>query len=1555
MRFTASNRPVTIFIMMTYSNFNFLSCLPNVNWHKMALAASALMVVAGAIQAQTLTDLGATAPTPGANDVSQLSTSGNTASPDGLNYYTDNQSYHGAGEPGQTFTTGNNSSGYTMTSLAIRTAGLGNYKGIGTNQPYYLHIYSVSGATVTPLQTNTSANITFNDGDWLQWSGLSVPMAANTTYAWSFGMVSTANYWEALAVASGNLYSGGQIAIIPVGGGTMTFGTPTAYDAVFDVGLTPANANSPGVNPIVVSPTNNVYVGTLVTLTASVSGALPLHYQWQFSSGGGYTNIAGANTNTLALTAAITNTGSYELVLTNSYGKATSSPVALTVTLNTNPPVVLSGYNLGTTNVELNFSKMVDPASATNLANYVFTNGLAITAASLISNSTSVLLTTVPMVYGSYYLLVVNGVHDQNLPPDTIATNTQVGFTAFASSTNRTITISGSDTGKFFEGLGGVSGGGATSVLLMSYPEPQRSQILDLMFKPNFGASMTTLYSEVGGDCNSTESTEPSHMHTSTDTNYQRGWEWWVINEAKKRNPSITLDAVAWGSPGWVGPGNFWSQDMCNYYVKWIQGLKSTYGYDLNAIGCRNEGGVNIPFVEMFKATLISNGLTNVKLQAFDNWGVGKWDFVSQFASNPTLSNAVDVISAHTTWVSPWSETQIPMPDYVKNSGKPLWDTEEHFNGQTGYDQATAIVDACNANYISMGITKTVFWHLISAFYSFEGWYGYSLGTASTPWSGNYVVYPATWGYAHYNQFVKLGWQYVDGGCGYFGTDDSTGTYVTLKSPSNTDFSIIIETKGATTNNTVTFNIGGTLPNAKTLCVWLSTPTAQFIRQSDITPVNGSFTITVGTNSIYSISTTTGQQKGSYPIPPAEAFPFPYYETYDHYASPALWGHMPYYNVDIEGVFEITNRPDGTGKCLRQVVPQLPNSWGGTWAPETMVGDINWTDYEVSADVYFDDGGWAGVIGRMSGLNGNICQCYYLRLNPAGAWGLYATTSSGLGNVLASGQVTLVNTWHNLKLRFSGTTITGFVEGNQVCNITNSTYANGMVGFITGDLTNYNTAMFDNLLVNTVGGATPQPTVFAQDATPAYSIIPPPTNDDFANATVVPAGGASYQANNRTATLEPGEPEHNGDPSVAASLWWVWTPATSTNVLINTAGSAVNNVLAVYTGGSLTSLQPVAASESNLGLFQAAQVGFSAQAGTTYYIAVASANSNSLGSLVLTVEPTVFVSGLKATVVNSQIQLQWNAYAGATSYNVKRATVSGGPYTTIASNLVTTSFTDTTVSGYQTYYYVVTMVIGGVESVPSLEVNAVSTLAVRLSGTNLMLTWPQGTLLMSTNVTGPWVTNNAASPYTVSPTNARMFYRTLIRGNPISINFSGSGTLMGSSESAGVVAATNWNNAASASGSGLVLNDSTGNSSGATAAWSANNVYTSSAPDVAGNDRMMRNYLDTGNTTTTTVTVSGLPSNSNGWNVYVYCFGDNPETREGSYTISGTGITTTSVTAFDTASSVFSTFIQASNSPGNYALFTIPNVSGFTVSATPVANGATYPRAPVDGIQIVPR
>ena len=47
----------------------------------------------GHLYAQTFTDIGPVAPSPGTNDIYQLSTQGNQTSPEGLNYYTDNKKY----------------------------------------------------------------------------------------------------------------------------------------------------------------------------------------------------------------------------------------------------------------------------------------------------------------------------------------------------------------------------------------------------------------------------------------------------------------------------------------------------------------------------------------------------------------------------------------------------------------------------------------------------------------------------------------------------------------------------------------------------------------------------------------------------------------------------------------------------------------------------------------------------------------------------------------------------------------------------------------------------------------------------------------------------------------------------------------------------------------------------------------------------------------------------------------------------------------------------------------------------------------------------------------------------------------------------------------------------------------------------------------------------------------------------------------------------------------------------------------------------------------------
>ena len=71
-------------------------------------------------------------------------------------------------------------------------------------------------------------------------------------------------------------------------------------------------------------------------------------------------------------------------------------------------------------------------------------------------------------------------------------------------------------------------------------------------------------------------------------------------------------------------------------------------------------------------------------------------------------------------------------------------------------------------------------------------------------------------------------------------------------------------------------------------------------------------------------------------------------------------------------------------------------------------------------------------------------------------------------------------------------------------------------------------------------------------------------------------------------------------------------------------------------------------------------------------------------------------TGLSATPGANLVSLSWTAATGSpTSYNVKRSTVSGGPYTTVGTTTApTVTYTDSVLGG-QTYYYVVTAVNGG--------------------------------------------------------------------------------------------------------------------------------------------------------------------------------------------------------------------------------------------------------------------
>jgi hypothetical protein len=82
--------------------------------------------------------------------------------------------------------------------------------------------------------------------------------------------------------------------------------------------------------------------------------------------------------------------------------------------------------------------------------------------------------------------------------------------------------------------------------------------------------------------------------------------------------------------------------------------------------------------------------------------------------------------------------------------------------------------------------------------------------------------------------------------------------------------------------------------------------------------------------------------------------------------------------------------------------------------------------------------------------------------------------------------------------------------------------------------------------------------------------------------------------------------------------------------------------------------------------------------------------------------------GLTATAYSTQVVLSWNTVANAESYNVKRSLASGGPYTSIATDVATPSYADSGLIDGVNYYYVVSAVNVFGESPDSAQASAMS-------------------------------------------------------------------------------------------------------------------------------------------------------------------------------------------------------------------------------------------------------
>jgi fibronectin type 3 domain-containing protein len=144
--------------------------------------------------------------------------------------------------------------------------------------------------------------------------------------------------------------------------------------------------------------------------------------------------------------------------------------------------------------------------------------------------------------------------------------------------------------------------------------------------------------------------------------------------------------------------------------------------------------------------------------------------------------------------------------------------------------------------------------------------------------------------------------------------------------------------------------------------------------------------------------------------------------------------------------------------------------------------------------------------------------------------------------------------------------------------------------------------------------------------------------------------------------------------------------------------------------------------------------------GTTYYFVVTAVNvyGESAASSQVSATPVLSApTGVQATPGNGQVQISWTTESGAASYNIYYSKTSGAGTGGTKITGATSPYTVQPLSNGTTYYFVVTAVGSGGESVPSSQASAVPQASSALNVTGI---W-SGTYKSAVHGSGPGAIN----------------------------------------------------------------------------------------------------------------------------------------------------------------------------------------------------------------------